>query len=99
MCLGRTEKGVVLRKHQYIPIEGNPASFPGLDCELNSGRDLSHLTSFPRRNLDEKYHFGVRRCFPSLKSVRRSLPLKRTAPGGWSQEVAGTTPTSMEAQL
>ena len=99
MCLGRTEKGVVLRKHQYIPIEGNPASFPGLDCELNSGRDLSHLTSFPRRSLDEKYHFGVRRCFQSLKSVRRSLPLKRTAPGGWSQEVAGTTPTSMEAQL
>lgn len=70
VCLGRTEKGVVLRKHQYIPIEGNPVSFPGLDCELNSGRDLSHLTSFPRRCLDEKNHFRVRRCFQSLKSVR-----------------------------
>ena len=37
VCLGRTEKGAVMRKHQYIPIEGNLACFPGLDCELNSG--------------------------------------------------------------
>ena len=98
VCLGRTEKGAVMRKHQYIPIEGNLACFPGLDCELNSGRDLSHLTSFPRRSLDKEYHFGVRQCFQSLRSVQPPLLLEGSAPGGWSQEVAGMALTSTEAR-